>query len=107
MVKLVVSAGMPPPPVVPFRQETALQGLPVSRVGGSRPPSDSPERRAPSRMRIDWYMLQSPARLAQPLVNPHQSAVVMVNAQADALEWVQIGSRRIGEACEPRKKDDL
>ena len=31
----------------------------------------------------------------------------MVNAQADALEWVQIGGGRIGEAREPRKKDDL
>ena len=58
--------------------------IPARRVGGSRPPSDAPERRGSSRMRIDWYMLQSPARLAQPLVNPHQSAVVMVNAQADA-----------------------
>ena len=58
--------------------------IPARRVATTRPPSDSPERRAPSRMRIDWYMLQPPFRLAQPLVKPHQSAAVMVNAQADA-----------------------
>ena len=35
-------------------------------------------------MRIDWSKLWPPLWLAQPLVNPHQSAAVMVNAQADA-----------------------
>lgn len=49
-------------------------------------------------MRIDWYMLQSPARLAQPLVNPHQSAAVMVKLIVQQLVQgrllAQMGARR-------------